>query len=111
MATNNLDQIATNLEQLSRDDLEKLVVIIKKILCPNDIDHKTSLGDLRENMFTISLVCPHCSSTHVIKFGHSHKNQRYRCKDCRKTFGDYTLYRRFAKAGIPRGGSTSPSAH
>ena len=110
MATRNLNRIAANLEQLSRDDLEKLFSIIKKILYPNPAGHRGSGGDLRENVFIISLVCPHCSSTDVIKFGLSHKRQRFRCKACRKTFGDYTLYRRFAEAAIRKGGSASPSA-
>jgi len=32
--------------------------------------------------------CPHCGSISVVKNGTRNGRQRYRCKDCRKTFGD-----------------------
>lgn len=34
--------------------------------------------------------CPHCGSRSVVKFGFFNNNQRYRCKECRKTFNAYT---------------------
>lgn len=111
MATNNLNQIAANLEQLSRDELEKLFLVIEKILCSAPTGRKKLAKAPQENTFTISLVCPYCSSTHVIRFGFSNKRQRYRCKDCKRTFGDYTLYRRFSEAGSILGGSLLPGAY
>lgn len=36
------------------------------------------------------IYCPHCKSTHFIKFGKYNGIQRYRCKDCRKTFSNTT---------------------
>lgn len=35
----------------------------------------------------MSVVCPKCSSTQVIKKGIQHEKQRYRCNDCRVNFG------------------------
>jgi hypothetical protein len=111
MATNNLNQITTNLQRLSRDDLEKLFVIIRRILYPHPVDHKGLEGDPRERTLAVSLVCPHCSSTEVIKFGHCNQRQRYRCKNCRKTFGDYALYCRFAEAAIQKSSSPPSSLY
>ena len=34
--------------------------------------------------------CPHCTSESVVKFGFSSGSQRFRCKDCRKTFNSLT---------------------
>lgn len=35
------------------------------------------------------LCCPHCGSVSVIKYGrHQNGRQKYRCKDCKKIFGD-----------------------
>lgn len=34
--------------------------------------------------------CPHCGSIHFIKFGKYNDIQRYKCKDCRKTFSNTT---------------------
>lgn len=35
-----------------------------------------------------TVVCPHCGSVKVIKYGTSKGRQRYLCKNCEKTFGD-----------------------
>lgn len=35
-------------------------------------------------------ACPHCQSTHFVKNGKTDGNQRYLCKDCRKTFVENT---------------------
>jgi transposase-like protein len=32
-------------------------------------------------------LCVHCQSTHVVKNGHKDGRQRYRCLDCKRTFG------------------------
>lgn len=35
------------------------------------------------------MCCPHCGSINVIKNGrHQNGRQKYRCKDCKKIFGD-----------------------
>jgi len=35
-------------------------------------------------------ICPHCQSEEVVKYGFYKGEQRYRCKDCKKTFNPYT---------------------
>lgn len=50
---------------------------------------------LRKEIFSSKYVppflyCPHCKSTHFIKFGKYNAIQRYRCKDCKKTFSNTT---------------------
>ncbi|MFA6940629.1 MAG: hypothetical protein WCQ54_06545 [Clostridiaceae bacterium] len=35
-------------------------------------------------------ICPHCGSKDINKFGFFNEKQRYRCKDCKKTFNLYT---------------------
>ena len=32
-------------------------------------------------------LCVHCQGTHVVKNGHKDARQRYRCLDCKRTFG------------------------
>jgi transposase-like protein len=34
--------------------------------------------------------CPHCASEHVVRNGAAHGLQRYKCRDCRKTFNALT---------------------
>lgn len=40
--------------------------------------------------FRNGAVCPHCGSKDVNKYGFFNGKQRFRCKDCRKTFNVYT---------------------
>ena len=34
--------------------------------------------------------CPHCDSFHYIKAGVDKKSRRYQCKDCMRTFTEFT---------------------
>ena len=34
--------------------------------------------------------CPHCFGKRYIRFGKAHGSQRFKCKDCGKTFSEYT---------------------
>ena len=43
-----------------------------------------------ELRFREGAICPHCGSRSVVKFGFFNKNQRYRCKECKRTFNAYT---------------------
>ncbi|MDF2699461.1 MAG: transposase [Haloplasmataceae bacterium] len=46
--------------------------------------------ELREMRFNKDKICPKCSSNHVVKNGKFYDKQRFLCKDCRKTFNDFT---------------------
>ena len=41
---------------------------------------------IAESRFAAGAVCPHCQSERAIRHGHGNGLQRYRCKDCRRTF-------------------------
>ena len=43
-----------------------------------------------ESRFACGAACPHCASQHVIRHGHANGLQRYRCRECRKTFSALT---------------------
>jgi transposase-like protein len=91
--------MTTEFQQLSPDDQKALFFIIRRILYPNTVDHEKLLEDLRENKFSTGPVCPHCSGTNVIRYGHAKGRQRYRCKndkDYGKVFND------FAKSPVAR---------
>ena len=36
------------------------------------------------------IVCPHCESDEIVKYGIYKKEQRYKCKNCGRTFNPYT---------------------
>ncbi|MDV3427173.1 MAG: transposase [Bacillota bacterium] len=43
-----------------------------------------------QSRFREGAVCPHCGSRSVVKYGFFKGKQRYRCKDCSRTFNIYT---------------------
>jgi transposase-like protein len=43
-----------------------------------------------EGRFAGGATCPHCESRHVIRNGHANGLQRYRCRECGKTFSALT---------------------
>lgn len=43
-----------------------------------------------ESRFPNGVTCPVCGKKHIQKFGKCVKIQRYRCKECGKTFSEYT---------------------
>lgn len=47
--------------------------------------------EISESRFANGEACVHCGSTTVVKYGKVGKAQRYRCKDCQKTFNTLTF--------------------
>ncbi|WDE09433.1 IS1595 family transposase [Thalassomonas haliotis] len=54
------------------------------------LDAEISTDELIQPLFDVSSQCPHCHSRHLKKWGKSGAIQRYRCKDCQKTFNNKT---------------------
>lgn len=48
------------------------------------------LDELRERRFSSGAACPRCGSVDVQRWGRRNGRQRYRCKDCVRTFNDLT---------------------
>jgi transposase-like protein len=64
-------------------------VLVKNVFpveegCSLGIDGGIAMGQSR------SMKCPYCGSKHLVKNGRSrHGNQRWLCKECHKTVGDF----------------------
>ena len=78
--TKEIDVLKQLFENLSDDDKKQFLseiadpkLAIKKVIQPRKVEQ-----------------CPHCQSTHFVKNGKTDGNQRYLCKDCRKTFVENT---------------------
>ncbi len=54
------------------------------------LDTEISTDELIQPLFDKSPQCPHCHSSQLKKWGKSGSIQRYRCKDCLKTFNNRT---------------------
>lgn len=46
-----------------------------------------SISDINNNEI---VTCPHCKDNNICKYGYVKKRQRYRCKNCGRTFTSYT---------------------
>lgn len=73
---------------MDKDEQLKIYNALKRLLFPNE--EKRFIQDLRESKFSKGLICPHCNSENVIKHGKYNGKQRYKCKECEKTFSDLT---------------------
>ncbi len=79
--TKELDILKQLFENLSDTDKQafltsvsqKEAVQVKKVIEPRKITN-----------------CPHCQSTHFVKNGTKCDNQRYLCRDCKKSFVEQT---------------------
>lgn len=50
----------------------------------------TASDELKEKRFNKGVICPHCNTNHTVRNGKVNGKQRYLCKGCGKSFGDFT---------------------
>jgi len=76
--------------RLSYDEKEKVILTVQNIMSNLTEGNAKLIGELREKKYSKGFSCPHCSGTHVVRYGKFKGRQRYMCKDCIKTFSDLT---------------------
>jgi len=54
------------------------------------LDAQSVVAVIIEGRFATGASCPHCTAKRVIRHGHANGLQRYRCRDCCKTFSALT---------------------
>lgn len=86
----NTVEIKEAIQLLSQQQLKDLYQFIADIMSIN-----MPLGNLckeiTESRFANGEVCVHCGSTVITKYGKIGEIQRYRCKNCKKTFNTLTF--------------------
>ncbi|WP_051560512.1 IS1595 family transposase [Clostridium beijerinckii] len=78
------------------DEFQKLSPVVQNMffnliypLVKNSSDRVNDyIETIRETRFSKGTFCPHCNSEHIIGHGKYRSRQRYKCKDCGKTFND-----------------------
>ena len=83
MLRNDFKLLLTQLENLTHFQKQKLSDELKGNTDINSVE-------LIETCFDEVKACPHCRSQLFSRWGSSHDLQRYRCKDCKKTFNALT---------------------
>lgn len=77
------------IKDLKNEDKKKLQEKINKLL-------EIELKEIETTPIVIEIpkekkyICPHCNSKHIVGFGNYKGRQRYLCRDCSKTFNEYT---------------------
>lgn len=80
MRERDFKQLVGKLDDLSRLQRERLISLL------GAVSEHQKVVDLIEQAAAENLFCPYCQSPRFHRHGHANGLQRFRCKDCRKTF-------------------------
>lgn len=83
MLTIEFSKLLTSLSQLTKHQCEKIITTIQSQ------GHNT-IDEFLDKNSKNSSTCPYCQSTHITCFGRRNGIQRYRCKNCLRTFNSLT---------------------
>ncbi|MBW2742679.1 MAG: IS1 family transposase, partial [Deltaproteobacteria bacterium] len=59
-------------------------------VCTNAFSNETQVVEIIESRFDTDGVCPFCGHNRYYRHGFANKLQRYRCRECKKTFNALT---------------------
>ena len=79
-----LKRTAAALRQLTPGQRKRVAIELA------ELDAQPTFTVLIEDRFACGATSPHCKSMHVIRNGHANGLQRYRCRECCKTFSALT---------------------
>lgn len=85
----NVNSILKDIKALNIKEQEHLLYFLEEALVLNSYASKVP-EEVKEHRFSKGKVCPHCKSDKVSRNGKYNNKQRYICKDCNKTFTDFT---------------------
>lgn len=80
----NLGKLVVLISKLPYADKEALFEALSEMVKPYSGDIMDSVKEIREPH------CPYCKKQNIIGHGKYRGRQRYKCKDCKKTFNDFT---------------------
>lgn len=90
MATTSFNELKSTIDSIYGEEkkvtLKLLMDYIGEVLDLSPVD----MDAFRKSRFSHGNDCPHCQQTSIIKFGKKNGQQRYKCRNCNKTFMDCT---------------------
>ena len=84
MTYNEVLSAAQSLSESERQSLVQALSMAKH--CEATVPESSHLSALLEKQG----CCPHCGGNRYYRFGKDHGTQRFKCKDCGRTFTEYT---------------------
>lgn len=85
----SIKSILTDIQTLALGQVEELLAYLEEFLVLGSQVGQVC-EEVKEFRFSKGKVCPHCNSELISRNGKYNGKQRYICKDCRKTFTDFT---------------------
>ena len=85
----SIKSILTDIQTLPLGQIEELLSYLEEFLVLGSQVGQVC-EEVKEFRFAKGKVCPHCNSELISRNGKYNGKQRYICKDCRKTFTDFT---------------------
>lgn len=85
-----VESIIKNIKALNDRDKQDLFDKFDEMLSLESIVNSIYIEG-REHRYSSGVACIHCGSISVIKYGKKNNVQRFKCKDCGKTFNDRTM--------------------
>jgi transposase-like protein len=81
----NYQEVLLSAQLLSQVERLKLAGVLLGQPCVED-----HLSVRKEQLYNKQTNCPHCQSTRYYKYGKESGSQRFKCKECGRTFTEYT---------------------
>ena len=85
----SMKSILIDIQTLPLNQIEELLSYLEEFLILGSQVGKIC-EEVKEFRFAKGKVCPHCNSESISRNGKYNGKQRYICRDCRKTFTDFT---------------------
>ena len=85
----SIKSILTDIQTLPLNQVEELLSYLEEFLVSNS-QVEQIYEDVKDVRLSKGKICPHCSSELISKNGKYNGKQRYICKDCKRTFTDFT---------------------
>ena len=85
----SIKSILTDIQTLPLNQVEELLSHLEEFLVLGSQAEQVC-EEVKEFRFAKGKVCPHCNSESISRNGKYNGKQRYICKNCRKTFTDFT---------------------
>lgn len=82
------NEILVLARQLSREEQLQLVLSLSN--GGSSSGDSSVLRSRRESLINKQAVCPHCCGSRYYRYGKARGSQRFKCKDCLRTFNEYT---------------------
>lgn len=86
----NISDVVAAFSALNEASQRATLARLKKLMPSDGLTVDKFVENLRDKRFRKGFACPHCNSDEIIRYGVRVGRQRYKCKDCSKTYSDHT---------------------